>query len=96
MKYFHIIAVILLLATSASAMAGQAEYDDCILEHLKNAKLDVVTHIIKQACEENYMKKTFTSDKRRAYNKCLLEHLEGVESFQAVMDIRAACGNRYK
>ena len=83
-------------AFSHAEQAEQAEYDDCLLKHLKGAKLDIATHLIKQACYENYKKPTFTSDKSRAYNNCLLEHLVGVESMQAVMDIRTACDRKYK
>ena len=97
MKYLRIIMVIYFFTISISTFAGQAEYDDCILKHLKGVKIDIATHTIKQACEQNYKKKPdFTSDKKRAYNNCLLEHLVGVESFQAVMDITAACGRKHK
>lgn len=96
MKHPRTIIIIFFLAISASGFAGQMEYDDCILKYLKNAKLDIATHIIKQACEENEKNPSFTSDKRRAYNNCLLEHLVGVESLQATMDITAACGSKYK
>jgi len=96
MKHLLVIIFICFLTILKSASAGQAEYDDCILEYLKNAKLDVAIHLIKQACEENYKNPSFTSEKKRAYNNCLLEHLVGVESIQAVMDINAACGRKYK
>ena len=96
MKYLRITMIIFFLATPASTIAGQAQYDDCILDHLRNSKLDVVTHLIKQACQENYKDPGFTSDKKRAYNNCLLGHLVGVESIQAAMDLRAACDSKYK
>jgi len=78
------------------AIAGQAEYDDCILRHLKGAKTDVATHLIKQACEENYRNPGSTTGKKQEYNHCLLEHLVGVESVQAVMEIKSACGRKHK
>lgn len=96
MKLLLITICIMGIAISKPAIAGQAEYDDCILEHLKNAKLDVATHLIKQACEENYKSPSFTSEKRRTYNQCILDHLKGVESIQAVMDMKAACARKYK
>ena len=81
---------------SSAAYAGQSEYDDCLLKYLKGAKLDIATHEIKQACEENYRNPSFTSEKKRAYNDCLLEHLVGVESLQAVMEIKSACDSRHQ
>ena len=95
MKIFNIFFLFLLTA-STSTIAGQAEYDDCILEYLKGAKLDVATHLIKQACDENYKNTSFTSAEQKAYNNCLLEHLPGVESLQAVMNIKSACSNKFK
>ncbi len=86
---------VLLLALATSVHAGQSEYDDCILKHLKGAKLDVTASLIKQACEENYRNPSFTSAKRRAYNGCLLEHLSGIESIQATMEIRSACSRKH-
>ena len=96
MKQLFLAIVILALIIAKSAHAGQAEYDDCILEHLKNAKIDVAAHLIKQACVENYKSPSFISEKRRTYNLCILEHLKGVESIQAVMDMKAACVRKYK
>ena len=96
MKYLRATLVIYFLTISISTFAGQAEYDDCILEHLKGAKLDIATDIINQACKENYKNPSFTSEKRRKYNHCLLENLVGVESFQAVIGIKEACGRKYK
>ena len=91
-----IVAVSILMVTvSITSIAGQEEYDDCILKHLKGAKLDVAASLIKQACEENYRNPSFTSDKRRAYNRCLLDHLSGVESLQATMEIKSACNRKY-
>jgi len=84
------------LLLSTQAMADQEQYDDCILGHLKGAKLDLATHLIRQACEENYKKPNFTSKKRIAYNECLLEHLVGVEGIQATMEIKAACSRKHE
>lgn len=96
MKHLLLTIVIFGLAASTPIIAGQAEYDDCILEHLKNAKLDVTTQLIRQACKENHKHPGFTSDKQRAYNNCLLEHFVGIESIQAVMDIKAVCDRKYR
>ena len=96
MKHLHVIFFIAFLAITNSVYSDQTEFDDCILEHLRGAKLDVATHVIKQACNENYKNSNITSDKKRAYNNCLLEHLVGVENLQAVMDIKAACSSKHK
>ena len=96
MKQVYTVTAICCLLLSSPVFSGQAEYDDCILKYLKNAKLDSATHLIKQACEDNYKNPNFTSNKKRKFNNCLLENLPGIESQQAVIDINAACGNKYK
>ena len=96
MRFSLIIASLLYLAVSPATIAGQTEYDDCILEHLKGAKLDEATHLIKRACDENYRNSGFTSDKTRNYNNCLLEHLVGVESVRAMLEIKTVCDRKHQ
>ena len=91
MNKIIVTASILIAVLSTTIHADQEAYDDCILKHLKNAKLDFATRLIRQACEENYRTPSFTSKKRRVYNDCILEHLPGVESIHAVMEIKGAC-----
>jgi hypothetical protein len=95
MKHLLITIAIFSLVLSTPVMADQEQYDDCILGHLKGAKLDLATHLIRRACEENYKTSNFTSKKRIAYNNCLLEFLVEVESIQATMEIKAACGRKH-
>jgi len=90
-----LIALVLMMTFSVSAIAGMDEYNDCILEHLKGAKLDAAAGMIRNACYENYMGPFFPNEKVQRYNECLLDHLVGVESFQAAMEIRSACGGKY-
>jgi len=91
-----VIMVMALLGMSSSVFADQGKYDDCLLKHLKNAKLDIAAHTIRMACDENYKNSSFTSKKRRAYNECLLKHLPGVESIQAVIGLKSACQSKYQ
>jgi len=85
----------LVVSLSSVAFAGQDEYNDCILTHLKGARLDAAAGLIRNACYENYMGPFHPSEKVRQYNECLLEYLVGIESFQAAMEIRNVCGSKY-
>lgn len=91
-----IFSIIIFVLFSASATAGQEEYDECILKYLKGAKIDVATHLIRQACQENYKSPSFTNDKKKAFNKCLLENLVGIESVPAAMEIKDVCNRKAK
>lgn len=89
------LVLFLFFSLSATAFAGQDEYNDCILTHLKGAKLDAAAGLIRNACHENYTGPFYPTEKVRRYNECLLEYLVGVESFQAAMEIRNSCGGKY-
>lgn len=90
-----IVTILIFSMMGTAAWAGQNEYNDCVLQHLKEAKLDAATAMIRNACYENYYGPFYPSERVRKYNHCLLEHLVGVESFQAVMEIRNACAGKY-
>ena len=95
------ISIVLIGFLSLNAVAAKKEryeYEDCLLEHLDHAKLDVASRFIAKACEENYgsgPSKSIMSNERR-YNECLLEHMVGVESVDAVIRIRRACERKYR
>ena len=99
--YIKIISIAFLCHLSLNLYAAKKdrfEYEDCLLEHLDHAKLDVASRFIAEACEENYgsgPSKAIFSDERR-YNECLLEHMVGVESVDAVIRIRRACERKYR
>ena len=96
MKQLYLSSAIICSVFSIQVIAGDLEFNDCILKHMKGAKVDEATYLIEKACHENYREVRFVPEKRRAFNECLLEHLIGVESIQAVSDINAACENKYK
>lgn len=96
MKHLMITVAIFSFAIPAPTIAGQAEYDDCVLAHLKGTKLDLVAHLIKQACKNNYKNHGLTSKREIDYNNCLLKHLVGIESIQAAMEVKSACGRKHK
>jgi hypothetical protein len=92
MKFILITSLSFLFFLSASA--GQEEYDACILKHMKQVKIDVVAHLVQQACKENYKSAAFTSEKKKIFNECILENLEEVESIPAAMEIKDACNRK--
>lgn len=92
---FFLVCFTLAASISSATLAGEEEYNDCILKYLRGAKLDAAAALIRNACYENYGGIFTPSEKVRQYNECLLEHLVGVESFRAAMEIRNACGSKY-
>jgi phage FluMu gp28-like protein len=92
------IFVCLLSLNTMAAKKDRYEYEDCLLEHLDHAKIDVASRFIAEACEENYGSGPSTSvmSNERKYNECLLEHMVGVESIDAVIRIRRACEKKFR
>ena len=90
--------VLFYMGTAIAGKKSRYEYEDCLLEHLDHAKLDVASRFIAEACEENYGSgpSTIILSNERRYNECLLEHMVGVESVDAVIRIRRACEKKYR
>lgn len=88
-------AVFLTLSIAAQAR-NNPEYDDCLLQHLKNARLDAATQLITRACHENYVDGNFQSKREIRRNNCLLENLPGIESFDAVARVTEVCERKSK
>ncbi len=97
-QLISIVYIGLLSINVVSAKKDRYEYEDCLLEHLDHAQLDVASRFIAKACEENYGSGPSTSVMRneRRYNECLLDNMAGVESVDAVIRIRRACEKKYR
>ena len=100
MKYIFMLIVFVVSLTAIPILARQnlsrqEAYHDCILEHLKNAKVDLATQLIKRACKENYKDFRISSNNRQEYNECLLEYLPGIESRDAAQEIQKTCKDKH-
>jgi hypothetical protein len=82
------------VCAGVSAARDNPEYDQCLLMHLKNAKLDIASQLITRACYENYVEANFQRKSELRRNACLLEHLPGIESADAVARVDEACKRR--
>jgi hypothetical protein len=95
MRHLFVIIIFAISFTANPIYAGQDEYDDCLLRHLINAKVDLATQIMKRACKENFKDVRILSEERKEYNECLLEYLPGVESGDAVIEIQEVCERKH-
>jgi hypothetical protein len=95
MRHLVVIIIFVITLTANTIYAGQNEYDDCLLRHLVNAKVDVATQIMKRACKENFKDFSIALETRKEYNECLLKYLPGVESDDAVIEIQEVCKRKH-
>ena len=57
MRYLVVIIIFTISFTANPIHAGYKEqnaYHDCVLKHLKNAKVNLATQLMKRACRENF------------------------------------------
>lgn len=92
------IFIVSYLAATQAIAKDKYDFDDCLLDHLKGAKLDAASRFIAEACEENYGSGPSKSimTKERRYNECLLEYMVGVESVDAIIRLRRACEKKFR
>jgi hypothetical protein len=95
MRHLVVIIIFAISFTVNPIHAGQNEYNDCLLSHLVNAKVDLAAQIMKRACRENFRDFTIALEKRKEYNECLLKYLPGVESGDAVIEIQKVCERKH-
>lgn len=95
MRHLVVLMILAISFTVIPAYAGQNEYDDCLLKHLKNARINLAAQLIEEACRENYKGITIVSEDRKDYNECLLEYLPGIESRDAVIEIQKVCRRKH-
>ena len=95
MRHLVVIIIFAISFTANPIHAGQNEYNDCLLKHLINAKVDLATQIMKRACRENFKDFNIVLERRKEYNECLLEYLPGVESSDAVIEIQEVCKRKH-
>jgi hypothetical protein len=72
MRHLVVIIIFAISFTVNPIHAGQNEYNDCLLSHLVNAKVDLAAQIMKRACRENFRDFTIALEKRKEYNECML------------------------
>ncbi len=94
-KFFLLVFLLGNISIPAYADLRNEAIDDCLLEHLTNAKLDSVAVLITNSCTQNYRTPNFITKKKRAYNQCLLKHLKGVESDYAAKKIVKVCDKKH-
>ncbi|WP_205631655.1 VF_A0006 family four-cysteine protein [Collimonas pratensis] len=95
MKYSTYVFLAMMAFSAAPAMAFDSQqYDECVLQYLRNAKSGQASDMIVNACRKLYKEGAFLQSDERTYQACLLQNLPGVENDQAAQYIAAACQRR--
>ncbi|MFM0166978.1 hypothetical protein SAMN05444172_8134 [Burkholderia sp. GAS332] len=91
------LACLLLSITLASPLSALAfgmdnpDYDQCILQSLRNSQSSMAADAIRRSCEAIYRNGELLLPRERSYHVCVLQNLQGVRDGFAVQQILRAC-----
>lgn len=91
------LAYLLLPLTLASPLPAMAfgmdnpDYDQCILQSLRNSQSNVAAEAIRRSCEALYRNGALLLPRERSYHVCVLENVQSVRDGYAVQQILRAC-----
>ncbi|RQS05386.1 hypothetical protein DIE07_26675 [Burkholderia sp. Bp9002] len=91
------IASIVALTMPAAAFAltdNYAQYDECVLQSLRDSWNPAAARLIRQSCDALYLNNAMLLPRERRYHECVLQSLPGVRDFVAIRQILAICSRR--
>ncbi|KVE33578.1 VF_A0006 family four-cysteine protein [Burkholderia sp. TSV86] len=90
--------VAMALVTPLPAMAlndaGAAQYDQCVLQTLRESRNSAAASLLQNACDKLYRNAAMLLPRERAYYACLVDALPGVRDNFAVQQIVTVCSRR--
>ncbi|RKT21253.1 hypothetical protein B0G69_4631 [Paraburkholderia sp. RAU2J] len=94
MRTLTSLLVSLTLASPLPVLAqgiGNPDYDQCILQSLRDSQSSVAANAIRRSCEALYRNGALLLPRERSYHVCVLENLQTVRSQLAIQQILRAC-----
>ncbi|RQR63602.1 hypothetical protein DIE19_09315 [Burkholderia sp. Bp9126] len=91
------IASIVALTMPAAAFAltdNYAQYDECVLQSLRDSWNSAAARLIRQSCDALYLNNAMLLPRERRYYECILQSLPGVRDNVAIRQILAICSRR--
>ncbi|KVC70151.1 hypothetical protein WI73_15205 [Burkholderia ubonensis] len=85
------------LAMPAAAFAltdGYAQYDECVLQSLRESWNPAAARLIRQSCDALYLNNAMLLPRERRYYECILQSLPGVRDNVAIREILTICSRR--
>jgi hypothetical protein len=82
------------IASPLSALAfgtDNPDYDQCILQSLRNSQSSMAADAIRRSCEAIYRNGELLLPRERSYHVCVLQNLQGVRDGFAVQQMLRAC-----
>jgi hypothetical protein len=94
MRTLACLLVSLTLASPLPVLAqgiGNPDYDQCILQSLRDSQSTIAANAIRRSCEALYKNGALLLPRERSYHVCVLENLQSVRGQFAIQQILRAC-----
>ncbi|KWF17767.1 VF_A0006 family four-cysteine protein [Burkholderia pseudomultivorans] len=83
------------LPAAASGLTdGNAQYDDCMLQALRESRNGAAAQLIQRSCDALYRNSAMTLPRERRYHECVVQSLPGVRDNYAIQQILSICSRR--
>ncbi|MCA8502647.1 hypothetical protein LGN13_13145 [Burkholderia multivorans] len=90
-----IAAVLPPLPAVASGLAdGDAQYDQCMLQALRESRNGAAAQLIQRSCDALYRNSAMLLPRERRYHESIVQSLPGVRDNYAIQQIMAICSRR--
>jgi len=88
-------AVALALPGAAFALTdGSAQYDDCMLNALRESRNGAAAQLIQRSCDALYRNNAMLLPRERRFHECVVQSLPGVRDNYAIQQIMSICSRR--
>ncbi|KVC38856.1 hypothetical protein WS58_31715 [Burkholderia pseudomultivorans] len=90
-----VVAAVLALPAAASGLSdGDAQYDQCMLQALRESRNGAAAQLIQRSCDALYRNSAMTLPRERRYHECVVQSLPGVRDNYAIQQILSICSRR--
>ncbi|KWF00397.1 VF_A0006 family four-cysteine protein [Burkholderia pseudomultivorans] len=90
-----VVATVLALPAAASGLSdGDAQYDQCMLQALRESRNGAAAQLIQRSCDALYRNSAMTLPRERRYHECVVQSLPGVRDNYAIQQILSICSRR--
>ncbi|EGD00028.1 hypothetical protein B1M_33642 [Burkholderia sp. TJI49] len=90
-----VVAAVLAPPAAASGLSdGDAQYDQCMLQALRESRNGAAAQLIQRSCDALYRNSAMTLPRERRYHECVVQSLPGVRDNYAIQQILSICSRR--
>jgi len=88
-------AAALVLPGAAFALGDDyAQYDDCMLNALRESRNGAAAQLIQRSCDALYRNNAMLLPRERRFHECVVQSLPGVRDNYAIQQIMSICSRR--